>query len=137
MTKTWAFSDLQDMVRRGDFAYLPVALLNRIVREAMVAFDAPSAILPEVELCKQTNGVTNLTATLHFQTIRLAWGHPVVAVRMEQRDHRFSVRIGGRPDTVALGYTYEFGWTEETPVALFSALYSCILESIRTNKELK
>jgi hypothetical protein len=36
-----------------------------------------------------------------------------------------------------LGYDYDFGWTEETPAALFPALFSCVLESMRTNKALK
>jgi hypothetical protein len=137
-TKTWAFSDLEGVARKGGVACLPVALLNRIVREAMAAFDAPNgAVVLEVDSHKQADGVTSLAATLHFDAIKLAWGHPEVAIRVEQRDDRFSMRIGGRADTAVLGYDYDFGWTEETPAALFPALFSCVLESMRTNKALK
>jgi hypothetical protein len=136
--KTWMFSDLESVVKAGSAARLPVALLNRIAREAMAAFDAPKgAILPEVHLHKQENGATSVSATLHFDAIKLASGPPGVGVNIEQRDDRLTVRVGAQADTAALGYSFDFGWTEETPMALFPALFTCVLESIRIGKVLK
>jgi hypothetical protein len=137
--KTWVFSDLENVVKNRGAACLSLALLTRIVREATAVFEAQNgAIVPETQPPTQTNGVTKLVAELHFDTIKLAWGHPVVGVRIEQDTNRFKVRIGGADGTAALGYTLkEFGWTDETPAELFPALFSCVLESIRTNTALK
>jgi len=136
-TKIWALSDLESVAKTGAFACLPMVLLNRIMREAVAVFDAPKGAIVQVHgATTQTNGVTSVKATLLFDSIKLSWGVPGVGVRIEHHDDRFSVRIGGAAGTAALGYTYDVGWTEETPAELFPALFSCVLESIRTSKEL-
>jgi len=138
--KTWVFRDLESVVEKRDVACLCSALAHRIVREAIAVFDAPNgAIVLEVGRPRATNDdAMCVESTLHFVNFDLAWGRPSVGVRIEQRnDHRFSVRIGGSIGTAAMGYAYDFGWVEETPAALFPALFSCVLESIRTNKAVK
>jgi len=135
--KTWAFSDLEG-VKKGGVASLSLALLNRLVREAAAAFDAPNgAIVLDVDPVRRTEAPVVAAAVVRFEKLDLAWGRPSVAVRVEQHDDRLSVQIGAAPGTAALGYQYEFGWAEETPPALLTALFSCALESIRTNKELR
>ena len=138
MANTWKFSDLESVVKEGGVARLPVALLNRIAREAMAAFEAPKgAIVHDAHSHKQKDGVTSVSATLHVDAIKLASGSPGVGISIQQRDDRFTVRVGAQADTGALGYSFEFGWTEETPVDLFPALFTCVLESIRIGQVLK
>ncbi len=139
MTKTWLFKDLETVVKKGTTARLPVALLNRLVREATAAFEAKDGAIAVEDVTPKASSETEVVAVVHFDALKgaCAWGVPAVAVTIEQHDDQFAVRVGGRVDTGVLGYSFGFGWTDETPAALFSALFACVLESVRTQRPLK
>jgi hypothetical protein len=135
--RTWLMQDLANLVSSGTELSMASALLTRIVREADEIFEAGGSL--RIDRASPTKDKTSdaVEAMVTFTKIQHSAGHPQVKLEVRYVERRFDIRVGGRPNSAVLGFSYELAPIDPTPPDLFVALFACAIESAKTQNAVK